>query len=66
MFEPPCVGFAAWREEAEAFAAAGADVGLVGDFSWSDPGGAKAALVEIGAAIAQAHAGTLGQAKAEG
>ncbi|WP_375777154.1 thiamine phosphate synthase [Bradyrhizobium sp. ma5] len=66
LFEPPCVGFATSREEAEAFAAAGADFVLVGDFIWSDPRGAKAALAEIGAAIAEAHAGTLGQAKAEG
>lgn len=66
LFEPPCVGFAASREEAEAFAAAGADFVLVGDFIWADPRGAKAALVEIGEAIAQAHAGTFGTAKAEG
>ena len=66
LFEPPCVGFATSREEAEAFAAAGADFVLVGDFIWSDPRGAKAALVEIGEAVAHAHAGTLGKAKAEG
>ncbi|BBC03178.1 MULTISPECIES: thiamine phosphate synthase [Bradyrhizobium] len=66
LFEPPCVGFATSREEAEAFAAAGADFVLVGDFIWSDPRGAKAALVEIGDAIARAHAGTFGKAKADG
>ncbi len=64
LFEPPCVGFATSREEAEAFATAGADFVLVGDIIWSDPRGAKAALVEIGEAIA--HASTLGRAKAEG
>ncbi|MBR0875432.1 thiamine phosphate synthase [Bradyrhizobium tropiciagri] len=66
LFEPPCVGFAASREEAEAFAAAGADFVLVGDFIWADPRGARAALVEIGETIAQAHAGTFGTAKTEG
>ncbi|MCP1836315.1 thiamine-phosphate pyrophosphorylase [Bradyrhizobium sp. USDA 4532] len=65
LFEPPCVGFATSREEAEAFAAAGADFVLVGDSIWSDPRSAKAALVEIGEAIARAHAGTFGKAKAE-
>ncbi|WP_050385256.1 thiamine phosphate synthase [Bradyrhizobium pachyrhizi] len=61
LFEPPCVGFATSREEAEAFAAAGADFVLVGEFIWSDPRGAKAALVEIGDAIARAHAGHIRQ-----
>ena len=66
LFEPPCVGFATSREEAEAFAAAGADFVLVGDVIWSDPRGARAALVEIGEAITRAHADTFGTAKAEG
>ncbi|MHC2433262.1 thiamine phosphate synthase [Bradyrhizobium sp. USDA 4451] len=66
LFEPPCIGFAASREEAEAFAAAGADFVLVADVIWADPRGAKAALVEIGTAIAQAHAGAFGKAKVEG
>ena len=64
LFEPPCVGFAVSREEAEEFAAAGADFVLVGDVVWADPRGAKAALIEIGEAIARAHAGT--RARAEG
>jgi thiamine-phosphate pyrophosphorylase len=66
LFEPPCTGYAGSREEAEEFAAAGADFVLVGDFIWADPRGAKAALIEIGEAIAQAHARTLGKAGAEG
>ena len=45
LFEPPCVGFAASREEAREFAAAGADFVLVGDFIWADPRGAAAALI---------------------
>src|SRR5215471_2178496 len=66
LFEPPCVGFAASLDEATEFAAAGADFVLVGDFIWSDPRGAKAVLVEIRDAIAQAHAGAFGKARAEG
>src|SRR5580704_5162467 len=41
LFEPPCVGFAASREETYAFAAAGADFVLVDDFVWADPRGAS-------------------------
>jgi len=64
LFEPPCVGFAASREEAAEFAGAGADFVLVGDFIWADPRGAKAALIEVGQAIAQAHAAAFGKARA--
>jgi thiamine-phosphate pyrophosphorylase len=65
LFEPPCVGFAASREEAHEFAAAGADFVLVGDFIWADRRGAAAALKEIEQAIRQAHRATSGKAKAE-
>jgi len=65
LFEPPCVGYAASRDEAYAFAAAGADFVLVGDFIWADPRGAAAALMEVEQAIRQAHAETAGKAKAE-
>jgi thiamine-phosphate pyrophosphorylase len=64
LFEPPCVGFAASREEATEFAAAGADFVLVGDFIWADPRGAKAALVEAEQAIKQAHGAAFGKARA--
>ena len=64
LFEPPCVGFAASREEAYEFAAAGADFVLVGDFIWADPRGAAAALKEAEQAIRQAYAAA-GKAKAE-
>jgi thiamine-phosphate pyrophosphorylase len=64
LFEPPCIGFAASREEAAAFAAAGADFVLVVDFIWADPRGAKAALIDAGQAIAQAHEAAFGRAKA--
>jgi len=64
LFEPPCVGFAASREEACEFAAAGADFVLVGDFVWADPRGAAAALKDVEQAIRQAYAAA-GNAKAE-
>jgi thiamine-phosphate pyrophosphorylase len=64
LFEPPCVGFAASPEEAQAFAAAGADFVLVGDFVWADPRGAQAALVEAGQAIRQAYDAAFGKARA--
>jgi thiamine-phosphate pyrophosphorylase len=65
LFEPPCVGFAASREEAYEFAAAGADFVLVGDFIWNDPRGAAAALMDAEQTIRQAHAAMSGKAKAE-
>ena len=65
LFEPPSVGFATSREEAAEFATAGADFVLVGDFIWSDPRGAKAALVEADTAIKQAHGAAFGKARAE-
>ena len=65
LFEPPCVGYAASRDEAYAFAAAGADFVLVGDFIWADPRGAAAALMDAEQAIRQAYAAMPGKAKAE-
>jgi thiamine-phosphate pyrophosphorylase len=63
LFEPPCVGFAASREEAIEFAKAGADFVLVGDFIWADPRGATAALSDAGQAIVQAHETAFGKSK---
>jgi thiamine-phosphate pyrophosphorylase len=65
LFEPPCVGFAASIAEAGEFAAAGADFVLVGDFIWTDPRGAAAALMDAGQTIRQGHAAMSGKAKAE-
>jgi thiamine-phosphate pyrophosphorylase len=64
LFEPPCIGFAASREEAYEFAAAGADFVLAGDFIWTDKRGAKAALMDVEQAIRQAHAAAAGTVKA--
>ena len=65
LFEPPCVGFAAAREEIGEFAAAGADFVLVGDFIWADPRGAAAALLDAEQAIRQAQTAMSGKVKAE-
>ena len=64
LFEPPCVGYAASREETYEFALAGADFVLVGDLVWADPRGAAAALADIGHAVRQAYAATRGAANA--
>src|SRR6476646_8870916 len=64
LFEPPCVGYAASREEASEFAAAGADFVMVGDLIWNDRRGAAAALTEIDDTIRQAHASSARPAKA--
>ncbi len=65
LFEPPCIGYAASREEAYEFARAGADFVLVDDAVWADARGASAALAEIGQAIRQAHAAARSTASAE-
>ena len=65
LFEPPCVGFAASREEAHRFAVAGADFVLVGDLIWNDVRGAAAALMDAEQAIRQARAAMPAKAKAE-
>jgi thiamine-phosphate pyrophosphorylase len=56
LFEPPCVGFAASLDEAEEFAAAGADFVLVGDCIFNDARGAAAALKDAGERIRRGHA----------
>jgi thiamine-phosphate pyrophosphorylase len=63
LFEPPCVGFAASREEAAEFARAGADFVLVGDFIWADPRGAKVALTEIAQTILQGYEAAFGKTR---
>jgi thiamine-phosphate pyrophosphorylase len=55
LFEPPCIGYAASRDEAYEFARAGADFVLVGDAVWADARGAVAALGDFDRAIRQAH-----------
>lgn len=66
LFEPPCVGFAATLDEAQMFAAAGADFVLVGDFVWQDARGAQAALLDASHAIARGFETALARATVAG
>jgi len=65
LFEPPCVGFAASREEVFEFAAVGADFVLVGDLIWNDARGAAVALMDAEQAIRQGYAAMPVKGKAE-
>jgi len=64
LFEPPCVGYAASLDEAEQFAAAGADFVLVGDLIWNDARDAAAALADVEQALKRGHAALLERFKA--
>jgi thiamine-phosphate pyrophosphorylase len=64
VFEPPCVGYAQTPDEAELFAAAGADFIMVADAVWSQPHGPEAALAEVVKRVAQGHAANLKKAAA--
>ncbi|MFT6670014.1 MAG: thiamine-phosphate pyrophosphorylase [Afipia broomeae] len=66
LFEPPCVGFATTLDEAQMFAAAGADFVLVGDFIWQDSRGAQAVLIEAGQAVARGFEASLAHATVTG
>ena len=56
LFEPPCVGYATAPGEVEAFAAAGADFVLVGEFVWAETGAEAAALANAEAALKRGFA----------
>ena len=64
LFESPCVGYAQTPDEAELFAAAGADFVMVGDELWSEPRGPEAALADVVKRVAQGHAANLKKAAA--
>ncbi len=64
LFEPPCVGYAATREEVAEFVAAGADFVLVDDLLWADPRGAAAALADIAQGMQEAYAAAMRRAEA--
>lgn len=59
VFEPPCVGYAHTVDEAELFAATGADFIMVEDAIWSDPRGPQAALADMVQRLGQGHAANL-------
>jgi thiamine-phosphate pyrophosphorylase len=64
LFEPPCVGYAQTADEAERFAATGAEFVLVGDAIWSDARGPQAALADVVERIGRGHAASLEKAAA--
>ena len=64
LFEPPCIGYAASREEAAEFARAGADFVLVDEAVWADARGPATALADLGHALRQAHTDARAAAKA--
>ena len=64
LFEIPSVGFAITSEEVSAFAAAGADFVLAGDFIWSAPEGPMNSLRAASEAIRKAHAANSAKAEA--
>jgi thiamine-phosphate pyrophosphorylase len=59
VFEPPCVGYAQSADEAELFAAAGAEFIMIDDAVWSDGRGPQAALADVVKRIEQGHAAHL-------
>jgi thiamine-phosphate pyrophosphorylase len=44
LFQPPCIGYAANADEIRPLAQAGADFIALGDWIWTQPGGAEAAV----------------------
>lgn len=56
LFEPPCVGYARTLDEAELFAASGADFVMLGDLLWVDPRGPQAALAEAAERLKRGYA----------
>jgi thiamine-phosphate pyrophosphorylase len=59
LFEPPCVGYARTADEAELFAAVGADFIMVGDAIWQDRRDPKTALMDVVERLQQGHATNL-------
>jgi thiamine-phosphate pyrophosphorylase len=64
VFETPCVGYAQSADEAELFAATGAEFVMVGDAVWADARGPEAALADVVKRIGQGHAASLTKAAA--
>lgn len=64
LFEPPCVGYAGSADEAELFAATGAEFIMVGDAIWADARGPQVALADVVKRIGEGHAASLRKAAA--
>ena len=54
LFQPPCIGYAADRDEIRPIAQAGAEFVALGDWIWTEPGGAEEAVARASAALAAA------------
>jgi thiamine-phosphate pyrophosphorylase len=65
VFETPCVGYAQTADEAELFAAAGAEFIMIDDAVWSDARGPQAALADVVKRLEQGHAASLKKAAAK-
>ena len=65
VFESPCVGYAQTLDEAELFAATGADFIMLDDLLWSDARGPQAALADVVKRIGQGYAANLKKAAAK-
>jgi thiamine-phosphate pyrophosphorylase len=59
VFETPCVGYAQTADEAELFAAAGAEFIMIDDALWSDARGPQAALADVVKRLEEGHAAHL-------
>jgi thiamine-phosphate pyrophosphorylase len=44
LFQPPCIGYAAGKDAVRPLAEAGADFVALGDWIWTEPGGADKAI----------------------
>jgi thiamine-phosphate pyrophosphorylase len=65
VFEPPCVGYAQTADEAELFAAAGAEFIMIEDAVWSDTRGPQAALADVVKRLERGHAAHMKTAAAK-
>lgn len=56
LFQPPCVGYAAATDEVQLLAEAGADFVALGEWIWTEPGGADRAVAAAHEALAALRA----------
>jgi thiamine-phosphate pyrophosphorylase len=54
LFQPPCIGYAANADQIRPLAQAGADFVALGEWIWSEEGGAERILAAAGASLATA------------
>jgi thiamine-phosphate pyrophosphorylase len=54
LFQPPCIGYAASADQIRPLAAAGADFVALGEWIWSEEGGAERILAAAAASLAAA------------